>query len=348
LLILLEASTLGQGPKPSGREQALLLGKEQPALSISINGPSDLVYSDGHIYLIETAGMGVLSLDVRGQTAALVLAPPADPYTKNDDVLGAPVALAVSGIGQIFVADVSGKLAQVNPATHLASIRRRGLLEKFPQVHAMTADPHSGTIILADRHTLLRRAPVANELTKVGGSYRRPGFSGDGGPAKDATFNWPQGLAVDTGGKILVADTENCRLRRIDVESGIITTIAGGIRCDSSGDGGPAKVALLSNPRAVATDSHGNIFLSEGCRVRRIDPDGIITTYAGTSKCGFNGDGGLSTNAAISADGLAVDEDGNLYIADFSNNRIRRVGAGNHRITTFAGNGLPKRIDAQM
>jgi sugar lactone lactonase YvrE len=212
----------------------------------------------------------------------------------------------------------------------------------------MAADPRKGTILLTDRHALLRWIPETNEITKLGGSYSSPGFSGDGAHAKDATFNWPQGLAIDMRGNVFVADTENCRLRRIDADSGIITTVAGGTRCDSTGDGRPAKTALLRNPRAVAVDSHGNVFLSEGCRVRRIDSDGTITTYAGTSDCGFSGDGGLATNAIMNADGLAVDEDGNLFIADYSHNRIRRVDAGTHRITTFAGNGLPQRVDVQM
>jgi len=212
----------------------------------------------------------------------------------------------------------------------------------------MAADPRNGTILLTDRHALLRWTPATDQLTKLGGAYHSSGFSGDGGNAKDATFKWPQGLAVDMRGNVFVADTENCRLRRIDVDSGIITTVAGGTRCDSTGDGLPAKTALLRNPRAVAVDSHGNVFLSEGCRVRRIDSVGAIVTYAGTSDCGFSGDGGLATNAMIYADGLAVDEDGNLFIADYSDNRIRRVDSGTHRITTFAGNGLPHRVDVQM
>lgn len=348
LIVFFLSSTLSQTPDTHGTEAALPLGKQQPALSTSINGPSQVAYADGHLYILETAGMGILSLDVRGETAALILAPPTDPYTHDENTLGSPFALAASQGGEIFVADVGGKLAQVNLNTHSASIKRTGLLEKFSQVHAMAADPRNGTILLTDRHALLRWKPETNELTKLGGAYYSFGFSGDGGNAKDATFKWPQGLAIDLQGNVFVADTENCRLRRIDAESGIIMTVAGGTRCDSTGDGRPAKTALLRNPTAVAVDSHGNIFLSEGCRVRRIDSDGTITTHAGTSDCGFSGDGGPATQAMISAAGLAVDEDGNLYIADYSHNRIRRVDAGTHRITTIAGNGLPHRVDVRM
>jgi len=348
MAILLVTSALGQTPDSHGTGTALFVGKEQPALSTIINGPSSLAYSNGHLYVMETAGMGILSVDVRRETAMLILAPPIDPYTHDSNALGSPFALAVSQTGDIFVADVGGKLAEVKPNVHAAHVRRTGLLEKFPQVHAMATDPRDGTIVLTDRHALLRWTPGKNELTKLGGSYYNFGFSGDSGPAKDATFKWPQGLAVDIRGNIFVADTENCRLRRIDAKNGIIRTVAGGARCDSTGDGGPAKAALLKDPRAVAVDSHGTIFLSEGCRVRRIDPDGNITTYAGKSDCGFSGDGGLATKAMVDADGLALDEDGNLYIADYSHNRIRRVDARTQRITTFAGNGLPDRVDVLM
>ncbi len=124
--------------------------------------------------------------------------------------------------------------------------------------------------------------------------------------------------------------------------------MAGGVSCQSSGDGQLAKMALLNNPRALAVDSQGNVFLSEGCRIRRIDSQGVITTYAGTGVCGFMGDGGLATNAMIQATGMAVDDNGHLYISDYSNNRIRCIDGHSHVITTFAGKGLPKRADVQL
>jgi sugar lactone lactonase YvrE len=348
LIILFVGSIMSQTPGTHETAAMLPVGEEQSALSTSINGPSGIAYSRGNLYVMETAGMGVFSLDTDRQTATLILAPPTDPYTKEKNVLGSPFAIAASYGGDIFVADVGGKLAQLNIKTHSALVKRAGLLEEFAQVHAMAADPRNATIVLTDRHALLRWKPETNELTELAGSSRRPGSSGDGGQARDATFNWPQGLAIDKLGNVFVADTENCRLRRIDAESGTITTVAGGTRCDSTGDGRAAKAALLNNPRAVAVDSHGNVFFSELCRVRRIDSEGIVTTYAGTSECGFSGDGGLATNAKLKADGLAIDEVGNLYISDYSHNRVRRVDARSGRITTFAGNGLPERVDVLM
>jgi len=347
-LIIFFGSGLSQTSGTRIAKGALPLGEEKPALSTVINGPSEMAYSKGHIYLIETAGMETWNLDTVRQTATLILGAPADPYTHDKSVLGSPFAIAVSYNGDIFVGDVGGKLAQIDADTHSALVKRPALLEKFPQIHAMAADPRNGTIVLTDRHALLRWNPETNELERLGGSYYRSGFSGDGGPTKDAQFKWPQGLAIDAKGNIFVADTENCRLRRIDAETGTIATLAGGVACQSGGDGQSAKMALLSNPRALAVDSQGNIFISEGCRVRRIDSQGIISTYAGTGECGFTGDGGLATKAMIQAAGMAVDDNGNLYISDYSDNRIRCIDGRSHVISTFAGNGLPKRTDVQM
>jgi hypothetical protein len=256
------------------------VGEEKPALSTVLNGPSAMAYSSGQIYVMETAGTGIWSLDTVRQTAILILAPTTQPYTDDKTILGSPFALAVSYNGDVFVGDVGGKLAQIKQDTHSALVKRAGLLEKFPQIHAMAADPRDGTIVLTDRHALLRWAPETNELVRLGGSYYGPGFSGDGGP--------------------------------------------------------------------VAVDSHGTLFLSEGCRVRRIDAEGIITTYAGTGVCGFSGDGELATNAMVNADGLAVGDNGNLYISDYRHNRIRCVDGRSRRISTFAGNGAPHRVDVLM
>jgi sugar lactone lactonase YvrE len=147
---------------------------------------------------------------------------------------------------------------------------------------------------------------------------------------------------------IFVADYQNCRVRRIDHSTKIIQTIAGDGKCESRGEGELATNASLNYPSALAIDKLGNVFVMEGVYVKRIDPDGIITNYAGNGKKGFGGDGGQATDATIGTSGIALDSDGNLYIAEFSNNRIRRVDAKTHIITTVAGNGKPFRIDSVM
>jgi sugar lactone lactonase YvrE len=172
-------------------------------------------------------------------------------------------------------------------------------------------------------------------------------FFGDGRPARDAGFSLLMGIAVSAGGDIFVADSQNCRIRKIDAGTHDVSTIAGTGECRSTGDNGPAITASLDNPKSLVIDDQGNLFLIEqGSRVRRIDRHGIISTYVGTGERGFSGDGGLATQAQLDdPSGLAVDDIGTLYIADFEANRIRRVDAITHVITTIAGNGLPKRAE---
>jgi sugar lactone lactonase YvrE len=162
---------------------------------------------------------------------------------------------------------------------------------------------------------------------------------------------FPNSAPHNDAGDIFIADYESCRIRKIDRKTQIITTIAGTGECVSGGDGGPAIAATLNYPSALVADKSGNLFFVEGAtaRVRRIDRLGVITTYAGTGEKGFSGDGGAATEARLNnPSGLAVDEAGNLYIADYVNNRIRRVDAQTHTITTVAGNGKPVRVDVIM
>ncbi|TAN43224.1 MAG: hypothetical protein EPN22_10370 [Nitrospirae bacterium] len=166
------------------------------------------------------------------------------------------------------------------------------------------------------------------------------GFSGDGGPAAQASLRRPYGVAADSAGNIYIADYGNNRIRKVDT-SGIITTVAGNGQEDFSGDGGPAAQASLDSPRSVAVDSAGNIYIADygNNRIRKVDTSGIITTAAGNGQWGFSGDGGPAAQASLNYPvGLEVDNAGNIYIADSSNNRIRKVNA-NGIITTAAGNG---------
>jgi sugar lactone lactonase YvrE len=177
-------------------------------------------------------------------------------------------------------------------------------------------------------------------LTVVVGTGRE-GFSGDGGRATVAELRFPRGVAVDPGGNLFIADWGNHRVRRVDAETGVITTVAGTVRKGFSGDGGPATSAELRFPFGVAVDGAGNLFIADSGnhRIRRVDAGtGIITTVAGTGDRGFQGDGGSATRAQLAGpQGLVVDGTGNLFIADRDNSRVRRVDAATGVITTVAG-----------
>ncbi len=167
-----------------------------------------------------------------------------------------------------------------------------------------------------------------------------PNYSGDGGAASAAQVNGLSGVAVDASGNVYFADDQ--RIRKVAADTGIITTVAGNGNVGFSGDGGAATAAELYNPRGVAVDAAGNVYIVDkgNQRIREVlASTGIITTIAGNGNVGFSGDGGAATAAELyNPSGVAVDTAGNVYIADAGNNRIREVTAGTGIITTIAGN----------
>jgi hypothetical protein len=181
-------------------------------------------------------------------------------------------------------------------------------------------------------------APAPGTITTVAGTGQA-GFSGDGGPAAQARLNFPFDVAVDAAGNVLIAVTDNNRVRKVS-PAGLISTVAGTGKPGFSGDGGPATEAGM-NPWTLALDGAGNLFIGDSgnYRVRKVSTDGLITTFAGSGKGGFSGDGGPATEARFSGYGLGVDDAaGNLFIADTNNHRIRKV-SPEGIITTVAGSG---------
>ena len=169
-------------------------------------------------------------------------------------------------------------------------------------------------------------------------------FSGDGGAATLATLNYPSGVASDALGNLFVADQRNHRVRRIDVSTGIITTVVGNGQPSFSGDGGAAVDASLAFPADVAVDLDGNLFVADSAnhRIRRVDPNGAVSTVAGNGDPGFSGDDLEAIQASLNwPQSVTVDSVGNLFISDSRNYRVRRVDAITQIITTVAGSGGP-------
>ena len=163
---------------------------------------------------------------------------------------------------------------------------------------------------------------------------------GDGGPAAEALFRDPNGVAVDGAGNVYIADTKNRRIRKVD-STGTITTIAGTGDYGFGGDGGPATEAQLGGPSGVAVDGAGNVYIADrdNNSIYKVDFTGTITTIAGTGDYGFGGDGGPATEAQLGGpNSVAVDGEGNVFITDSGNYRIRKVDSTG-RITTIAGTG---------
>jgi sugar lactone lactonase YvrE len=188
---------------------------------------------------------------------------------------------------------------------------------------------------------VVREVDTTGRITTIAGSGTQ-GFAGDNGLAIAASLDSPQGLALDTGNNLYIADTHNHRIRRLNLATGIITTVAGTDVSGFSGDNAAAATAQLNLPTALALDTANNLYLADtgNHRIRRIDAaTGIISTIAGNGIQGFSGDNGPATSAAIdSPTGLAVTS-GSLYLADTHNHRIRRLNLTTGILTTLAGTG---------
>ena len=169
------------------------------------------------------------------------------------------------------------------------------------------------------------------------------GFIGEGVSATSARLRYPLSVAVDSTGNLFIANGRDNNVRRVDGVTGVITTAAGDGTSGFSGDGGLATGASLFAPRGLAADASGHLFIADAFndRIRRVAADTeIITTVAGDGATGFSGDGGPATSASLNRpNAVAIDASGNLFIADGSNYRVRRVDAATGIITTVAGDG---------
>jgi sugar lactone lactonase YvrE len=254
----------------------------------------------------------------------------------TDALLYNPTGIAVDSDGAIFFADSNNQV--------IRKIDTNGVISLFAGVpgapgyidgHVSTARFYypmqlafdsSGALLVADHVTQRIRKIKDGVVTTIAGSIY--GYNGDSMPATLAYFRYPYGVAFNTGdGSVVVADTDNHRIRKIDATSGYITTIAGTGSPGYSGDGLPADQANVYGPMSVAVDNSGRVLIADtgNARIRRIESDGKISTIAGTTT-GFSGDGGPATAAKLySPRAVALDREGNVFIADSLNYRIRQV-----------------------
>jgi sugar lactone lactonase YvrE len=189
----------------------------------------------------------------------------------------------------------------------------------------------SGNLYIADSGDSTIREVLAStgEISVIAGNGSH-GYSGDGGPATEAEFNAPVSVSFDSHGNMYVADANVDVVREISASTGYISTIAGTGTGGYSGDGLAATSAKLNTPNAAAVDSSGNVYImdSNNCRVRLVTASsGDISTFTGTGRETYSGDGGTASDASIGvANDVVLDSSGNLYIADTTNYVIRAVG----------------------
>ncbi|MGF6352999.1 sugar lactone lactonase YvrE, partial [Paenibacillus sp. 4624] len=198
----------------------------------------------------------------------------------------------------------------------------------------------SGNVYIADYgNQRIRKVDPTGEISTLAGNGIS-GYSGDGVAATSTQLKNPYGVAVDGSGNVYIADYGNQRIRKVD-PTGEISTLAGNGISGYSGDGGAATLAQLNSPTGVAVDSSGNVYIADSGNngIRKVDKEGKISTFAGTGTAGYSGDGGAATSAKFFFPiGVTVDSSGNVYIADYGNQRIRKVDPAG-KISTLAGTG---------
>ncbi|MBI3939488.1 MAG: SMP-30/gluconolactonase/LRE family protein [Acidobacteria bacterium] len=308
------------------------------------------------LLLLNLCLLVLLSASMAAQSGTIATYAGSEPMTggqpASSQLIEVPTAIAPDGEGGFYVVSLS--------QSRVYHVAADGALRLFagssfgaggsggPATAAQLAIPKgiavdpAGNVYIADSfNNRICKVDSGGVLTTVAG-VGATGYSGDGGPATGALLAIPRGVAVDSLGDLYIADTFNNRIRRV-TPGGVIDTIAGDGSPSFSGDGNLAVLAQLNSPQGLVLDSAGNLYIADtgNHRIRRITTDGVISTIAGNGTGGFGGDGGQATAAQLDTPiDVAVDDSGNVYIADSNNNRIRKM-ASDGSITTLAGTGLP-------
>ena len=321
--------------------------------------------SAGNYYIADTANNRIRKVDTSGNISTVAgtggLGWTGDGGPAINATLNAPTGVVVDASNNIYIGDngnlvvrkvdASGTITTVagsgNPCILTGNPCGDGGPATKANITSVTsvAVDGSGNLYIADYYDQrIRMVDTSGTITTVAGTGGR-GHLGDGGPAVKALLNRPYGVAVDAAGNIYIADSQNNRIRCVlavaggcngsKLKVGSIMTYAFNGNKAFAGDGGLAKDASQQDPLEVALDPAGNLFVSGGADevVRRIDAATlIVTTVAGNAahpqRGGFNGDGGLATQATLDNIGLAINASDNLLIADTGNNRIRQVNLG--------------------
>ena len=249
-----------------------------------------------------------------------------------------PVGMAFDSLGNLYLGDaLNHRVRRVTPEGTISTVAGTGTAgfsgDGGPAIAAQLNTPRAvavdrfGNLYICDtKNNRVRKVDSSGAITTIAGNGVA-GYGGDDGPADAAQFDNPQAIVVGVNGNILVADTNNQRIREI-AALGRITTIAGSGQLGFSGDGGPATSARLSLPDGVAVAPNGLIYIADthNNRIRIVDLRGTMRTFAGIGTAGFSGDGAAPGIAQLDHPlSVAVDDSGAVFVADSGNNRIRRI-----------------------
>ena len=322
-----------------------VLGDGGPAVNASLNGPygvaldshGNMFVTDGYhgrIRKINTAGIitTIAGTGVEGYNGDGIPATNAQIYR--------PVGITIDAANNIFFCDAfNNRVRKIDTFGIITTVAGNGMTayngDNIPATAAALYAPHcivldaAGNMYITDfENHRVRKVNAAGIISTIAGTGVL-GSDGDNGPAVNAKINGPYGIALDAEGNIYFADDWANVVRKIDA-TGVITTFAGNDTATVLGDNGPATVAALNHPSGITIDNYRNVFISNISqqRIRKVAPNGVISTIAGTGALGFSGDNGPATAAELGSPcGITLDaSNGSIYLADFSNSRVRRIG----------------------
>ena len=340
----------------AGTSVAGYSGDGGPAPAAQLNSPNGIsLDATGALYIADTNNYVIRRVAPNGTITTVAgdgkLGYAGDGGPAGAGQLSFPNGIAADTAGNLYIADTwNSRIRKVNTGGALSTYAGNGTAwwgDGGPATSALLYSPWGvaldggGNVYIGDSlNNRVRRVNPDGVISTVAGTGAA-GYSGDGGQATDASLNAPQGVAVDAADNLLIADSDNARVRKVS-PAGIISTAAGSAVWGDAGDGGPATAAQLMVPVGVTTDAAGNFYVAEswGSQIRKVSADGTIGTIAGTGSQGYSGDGGPAAAAALNfPSGVAVDGAGDVYIADTGNYRVRKV-ATDGSITTIAGTGV--------
>jgi streptogramin lyase len=325
------------------------------------------------LYVIEGEEDRVHRIDLRNGTISVVAGygrKPEKDCIHRDGIqatkacLQYPVSLAVDASENLFIGEMSGYVRKVDVGSGLIStVNGSGhsgetvegssaLSANFWSIDGLAIDADNNLFIADMRQGGIFKVDAKRGVVTRFAGNGKQGFRGDGESALNAIFRNAATISVDHAGNLLIADSGNCRIRRVEHSTGIVRTITttGEVSQDGSCEAGNLEPG--PDPSDPAEDSTGSVYFVEGAMdiVRRLDAQTFsLSTVVSFGAKGFHGDGGLAAQAKPdNPSGLAIDRDGNLFISEFVNNRVRRVDAKSKVITTIAGNGLLHRMDVMM
>ncbi len=314
----------------AGTGEPGMAGDGGSAVNAQLHGPQAVaVDTDGNVFVADWNNRRIRRIDSSGGIATVagdLQQPSTSGRLAVDTRLELPVDLTVTTRGELLVVE--------------QGTRRLRALVPIAQIPAEPEAP-AAPLYQAPAPARALPPPVAGELmADVFAGRGDPGYDGEGGSRSDAQFSTPRGIAVDDAGRVLIADTGNHRVRRIELD-GTVWTVAGNGSPGFSGDGGIATAAQLNRPHHVTVDAQGSLYIADAgnFRVRRVSPNGVIGTMVGGSAPGSAGDGGPAVFASLTEPvGVALDPFGRLYVVDAPDHRVRRV-ESDGTIFTIAGAG---------